>query len=317
MPEDEDAQAMFNLFLLQALNGIQFGILLFLVAAGLTLIFGIMDLINLAHGVLYMVGAYFAATLTAWTGNFFIGLALALPAALLFGIVLERLVFSRLYERDHLDQVLATFGLILILNEGVKMLWGAAPMSVPIPDILSGSVPLIGFVRYPVFRIMIIAAGLLTALGLYLLVNHTRVGMLLRAGATNGPMVSALGVDIKRLFMLVFGLGAMLAGFAGAMVAPILSVEPGMGDSILILTFVVIVIGGVGSVRGAFIAAILVGLVDTLGRTFGPTLLKTVMDPAAASQTGRTLAPMLIYIFMAAVLFFRPSGLFPAKGAAA
>ena len=308
---------MFNLFLLQALNGVQFGILLFLVAAGLTLIFGIMDLINLAHGVLYMVGAYFAATLTAWTGDFFLGLALALPAALLFGILLEWSIFSRLYERDHLDQVLATFGLILILNEGVKMLWGAAPMSVPIPDVLSGSVPLIGFMRYPVFRIVIIAAGLLTALGLYLLVNHTRIGMLLRAGATDGPMVSALGVDIKRVFMLVFGLGAMLAGFAGAMVAPILSVEPGMGDSVLILTFVVIVIGGVGSVRGAFVAAILVGLVDTLGRTFGPIVLKTLMDPSAASQTGRTLAPMLIYILMAAVLFFRPSGLFPAKGAAA
>ncbi|MER0239281.1 branched-chain amino acid ABC transporter permease [Fulvimarina sp. MAC8] len=308
---------MFNLFLLQALNGIQFGILLFLVAAGLTLIFGIMDLINLAHGVLYMVGAYFVAMFTAMTGDFFLGLAVALPAALAFGILLEFLVFRRLYERDHLDQVLATFGLILILNEGVKMIWGAAPMSVPIPDILSSSVPLIGFVQYPIFRIAIIAAGLATALGLYLLVNHTRTGMLLRAGATDGPMVSALGVDIKRLFMLVFGLGAMLAGFAGAMVAPILSVEPGMGDSILILTFVVIVIGGVGSVRGAFVAAILVGLVDTLGRTFGPILLRSVMDASAAGQTGRTLAPMLIYILMAVVLFVRPSGLFPARAAAA
>ena len=307
---------MFNLFLLQALNGIQFGILLFLVAAGLTLIFGIMDLINLAHGVLYMVGAYFVAMCTAWTGDFFLGLAIALPAALAFGILLEFLIFRRLYERDHLDQVLATFGLILILNEGVKMIWGAAPMSVPIPDILSGSVPLIGFVQYPVFRIAIIVAGLATALGLYVLVNHTRTGMLLRAGASDGPMVSALGVDIKRLFMLVFGLGAMLAGFAGAMVAPILSVEPGMGDSILILTFVVIVIGGVGSVRGAFVAAILVGLVDTLGRTFGPILLTSVMDAAAAGQTGRTLAPMLIYILMAAVLFVRPSGLFPARAKA-
>ncbi|EAU41246.1 ABC transporter permease protein [Fulvimarina pelagi HTCC2506] len=307
---------MFNLFILQALNGIQFGILLFLVAAGLTLIFGIMDLINLAHGVLYMVGAYFVAMFTAMTGDFFLGLAIALPAALLFGILLEILIFRRLYERDHLDQVLATFGLILILNEGVKMIWGAAPMSVQIPAILSGSVPLIGFVQYPIFRIAIIVAGLATALGLYVLVNHTRTGMLLRAGATDGPMVSALGVDIKRLFMLVFGLGAMLAGFAGAMVAPILSVEPGMGDSILILTFVVIVIGGVGSVRGAFVAAILVGLVDTLGRTFGPILLRSAMDASAAGQAGRTLAPMLIYILMAVVLFLRPSGLFPARAAA-
>jgi branched-chain amino acid transport system permease protein len=275
-----------------------------------------MDLINLAHGVLYMVGAYLAATFTAYTGDFFLGLALALPVALAFGILLERLIFQRLYERDHLDQVLATFGLILILNEGVKILWGAAPLSVPIPDILSGSIPLIGNMRYPVFRLVIIGAGLATALGLYLLVHHTRIGMLLRAGASNAPIVSALGVDIKRLFMLVFGLGTMLAALAGALVAPILSVEPGMGDSILILTFVVIVIGGVGSIRGAFVAAILVGLVDTLGRTFGPILLRTLMDPSAASQTGRTLAPMLIYILMAAVLFLRPSGLFPVKVAA-
>ena len=307
---------MLNLFLLQALNGLQFGILLFLVAAGLTLIFGIMDLINLAHGVLYMVGAYLVATLTAYTGDFFLGLALTIPATLLFGIILEVLIFRRLYDRDHLDQVLATFGLILILNEGVQMLWGAAPMSVPIPDVLSGSIPLIGNMRYPLFRVLIIAAGLATALGLYLLVSHTRIGMRLRAGATNAPMISALGVDIRRLFMLVFALGAMLAGFAGAMVAAILSVQPGMGGSILILTFVVIVIGGVGSVRGAFVAALLVGLVDTLGRTFGPILLRSLMDPSAASQTGRTLAPMLIYILMAAVLFFRPAGLFPAKGAA-
>lgn len=307
---------MFNLFLLQTLNGIQFGILLFLVAAGLTLIFGIMDLINLAHGVLYMVGAYLVATFTAYTGDFFLGLAIALPTALAFGILLERLIFQRLYERDHLDQVLATFGLILILNEGVMILWGAAPLSVPIPDMLAGSIPLIGNMRYPIFRLVIIGAGLATALGLYLLVHHTRIGMLLRAGASNAPIVSALGVDIKRLFMLVFGLGAMLAALAGALIAPILSVQPGMGDSILILTFVVIVIGGVGSIRGAFVAAILVGLVDTLGRTFGPILLRSLMDPSAASQTGRTLAPMLIYILMAAVLFLRPSGLFPAKVAA-
>lgn len=304
---------MFELFLLQTLNGVQFGILLFLVAAGLTLIFGIMDLVNLAHGVLYMVGAYLTATFTSLTGDFFLGLALALPAALLFGIILERLMFRVLYERDHLEQVLATFGLILILNEGVKVIWGAAPLSVPIPDVLAGSIPL-GNMRYPVFRLVIIGAGILTAVGLWLLVSRTRVGMLLRAGATNAPMVSALGVDVKRLFMLVFGLGAMLAGFAGALVAPILSVDPGMGNNVLILTFVVIVIGGVGSVRGAFVAALLVGVVDTVGRTFGPILLRSVLDPSAAGQTGRTLAPMLIYILMALVLAVRPSGLFPTKG---
>jgi len=305
---------MFNLFLLQALNGIQFGILLFLVAAGLTLVFGVMNLINLAHGAQYMIGAYLCATFTALTGDFFFGLALALPATLLLGLALEVLVFRRLYDRDHLDQVLATFGIIMIVNESVKMIWGAAPLSVPIPDILSGSVPLIGNMQYPMIRVLIIAAGLATAAGLYLLVNRTRIGMLLRAGATNRAMVSALGVDIRRLFLLVFGLGAMLAGFAGAMVAPLLSVDPGMGDQVLILTFVVIVIGGVGSVRGAFVAAILVGLVDTLGRTFGPILLRSLMDASAASQTGRTLAPMLIYILMALILAVRPGGLFPAPG---
>ncbi|RVU16182.1 branched-chain amino acid ABC transporter permease [Methylobacterium oryzihabitans] len=305
---------MLNLFLLQALNGLQLGILLFLVAAGLTLIFGVMDLINLAHGALYMVGAYLAATFTALTDSFLLGLALALPATLAVGLVLELLVFRHLYGRDHLEQVLATFGLILILNEGVRIVWGSAPMSVPVPDFLSGSIPVVGTLMYPAYRLAIIAAGLVTALGLHLLVNHTRLGMLLRAGASNGPMVSALGVDIRRLFLAVFGLGAMLAGFAGAMVAPILSVDPGMGDSVLILTFVVIVIGGVGSVRGAFVAALLVGLADTLGRSFGPILLRSLMEPAAASQTGRTLAPMLIYILMAAVLFFRPAGLFPARG---
>lgn len=306
---------MLNLFLIQSLNGIQFGILLFLVAAGLTLIFGVMNLINLAHGVLYMIGAYLAATFTAATGSLFSGLALALPATLLIGIVLEFLVFRRLYDRSHLDQVLATFGLILILNETVKIVWGSAPLSVPIPELLSGSVQLTDNLRYPVYRIVIIGAGLLTAAGLYLLVNHTRIGMLLRAGATNSDMVSALGINIGRLFMVIFGLGAMLAGFAGAMVAPILSVDPGMGDSILILTFVVIVIGGIGSIRGAFVAAILVGLVDTLGRVFGPMLLRNLLDPSAASQMGRTLAPMLVYILMAVILVIRPSGLFPAPGA--
>ncbi|WP_144294025.1 branched-chain amino acid ABC transporter permease [Rhodoligotrophos appendicifer] len=305
---------MLNLFLLQVLNGIQFGILLFLVAAGLTLVFGVMNFINLAHGVQYMVGAYLAAAFVAYTGNFYLGLLLALPAALMFGLLLEFLIFRRLYERDHLDQVLATFGVILIINEGVKIIWGAAPLSVPIPDSLSGSLPLIGNLRYAIYRLAIIGAGLATALGLYLLINHTRIGMRVRAGASNSPMVSALGVDIHRLFMILFGFGAMLAGFAGAMVSPILSVDPGMGDSVLILTFVVIVIGGIGSIRGAFVAAILVGLVDTVGRTFGPIVLRLLLDPSAAAQTGRTLAPMLIYILMAAILYFRPSGLFRTRG---
>ena len=302
-----------TLLYVQTLNGLQLGVLLFLIAAGLTLVFGVMDFVNLAHGVQYMIGAYLAAMFTALTGNFFFGLALALPSALLFGLLLEFFIFRHLYARDHLDQVLATFGIILTLNQSVKVIWGAAPLSVPIPEIFSGSVVLMPGLLYPVWRLVIIGSGLAIALLLGVLVTKTRIGMLVRAGATNAPMVSALGVDIGRLFMIVFGFGAMLAGFAGAMVAPILSVEPGMGDNLLILTFVVIVIGGIGSIRGAFIAALLVGLVDTLGRSFGPSILRAFLDPAAASQTGRALAPMLIYILMAAVLFFRPAGLFPAK----
>lgn len=302
-----------SLFLIQTLNGLQFGILLFFIAAGLTLVFGVMDFINLAHGVQYMIGAYLAAMFVALTGNFFIGLLLALPTALAFGLLLEFLIFRHLYARDHLDQVLATFGIIIFLNQAVKVIWGAAPLSVPIPDILSGTVVLMDGLLYPVYRLALIGSGLAIALLLYILVTHTRIGMLVRAGASNAPMVSALGVDISKLFMIVFGFGAMLAGFAGAMVAPILSVEPGMGDNLLILTFVVIVIGGIGSIRGAFIAALAVGLVDTLGRIFGPFLLRLIMDPSAASQTGRALAPMLIYILMAMVLFFRPAGLFPVR----
>ncbi|MDH3659353.1 MAG: branched-chain amino acid ABC transporter permease [Alphaproteobacteria bacterium] len=304
---------MSHLLVIQMLNGVQFGILLFLVAAGLTLVFGVMDFINLAHGVQYMVGAYLAVTFTQLTGGFFTGLLLALPAAFLFGLVLEFLIFRHLYERDHLDQVLATFGVILILHEGVRIVWGAAPISIAIPDAIAGSVPVLGQLRYPLYRLLIIAAGIAVAIGMYILVRHTRTGMLLRAGASNAPMVQALGVDIRRLFMVVFGIGAMLAGFAGAMIAPILSVEPNMGDGILILTFVVIVIGGIGSIKGAFVAALLVGLVDTVGRSFGPILLKVVFDPATASQVGRTLTPMLIYVLMAAILFFRPAGLFPVK----
>ena len=268
------------LLFVQTLNGLQLGILLFLIAAGLTLVFGVMDFINLAHGVQYMIGAYLAAMFSTWTGSFWTGLALTLPVALAFGLILEVLIFRRLYGRDHLDQVLATLGLIIFLNQAVKTLWGAAPLSVPVPELLSGSIPLMDGLLYPVYRLALIATGLAAALLLYVLINHTRVGMLVRAGATNAPMVSALGVDIGRLFMLVFGFGAMLAGMAGAIVAPILSVEPGMGDNLLILTFVVIVIGGIGSIRGAFIAALMVGLIDTLGRAFGPQVLRLVLKGA-------------------------------------
>jgi len=260
-----------------------------------------------------MIGAYFVFTFTSLTGSFTLGLLIALPAALAFGLLLEALVFRHLYHRDHLDQVLATFGIILFLNQGVKVLWGASPLFVPVPDLLQGSIEILPGFFYPIYRLAIIAAGLGVAGLLYVLVSYTRAGMLVLAGATNAAMVSALGVDIRRLFMVVFGFGAMLAGFAGAMVAPILSVEPGMGDNLLILAFVVIVIGGIGSIRGAFLAAILIGLVDTLGRGFSTDILRLFLDPSAASQAGRAIAPMLIYILMALVLFFRPSGLFPVK----
>lgn len=302
-----------TLLLIQTLNGLQLGVLLFLIAAGLTLVFGVMDFINLAHGVQYMLGAYFLATFTALTGSFALGLALALVGALVCGMVLERLVLRHLYGSDHLDQVLATFGIILFLNEAVRVGWGAAPLHVAIPEALSGSIRLMPGLLYPVYRLVLIGAGLGVAVLLYVLVAHTRIGMRVRAGASDAAMVSALGVNVGRLFTLLFGFGAMLAGFAGALAAPIFSVEPGMGDNILILAFVVIVIGGIGSVRGAFLAALIVGLVDTLGRSFSTDLLRLFLSPSAASQAGPALASMLVYVLMAGVLSLRPRGLFPAR----
>jgi branched-chain amino acid transport system permease protein len=305
---------MSSLLFVQILNGLQLGVLLFLIAAGLTLVFGVMDLINLAHGVQYMLGAYLAVAFYGVTGSFLIALVLALLATLAFALALEVLVFRQLYARDHLDHVMATFGIILFVDQGVKLVWGAAPLSLPMPDLLSGSVVLMEGLLYPVWRLVIIGSGLAVAVGLYVLVGHTRVGMLVRAGAANAPLVSALGVNIRRLFMLVFGFGAMLAGFAGVMIAPILSVEPGMGDTILILAFVVIVIGGIGSIRGAFIAALMIGLVDTLGRSFAVDVLRLFMGPSPARTVGPALASMLIYVLMAVVLTLRPAGLFPAAG---
>ncbi len=304
----------FTLFIVQTLNGLQFGVLLFLIAAGLTLVFGVMDFINLAHGVQYMLGAYLAVMFYALTGSFVLALILALGAALAFGLLLEFTVFRHLYDRDHLEQVIATFGIIIFLNQGVKVVWGAAPLNLPIPEALAGTVQLMPGLVYPVWRLVIIASGLIVGLMLYILVAKTRVGMLVRAGATHARIVSALGVDIRRLFMIVFGFGTMLAAFAGVMIAPILSVEPGMGDSVLILAFVVIVIGGIGSMRGAFIAALLIGLVDTLGRSFMIDILRLFMPPSPARTVGPAIASMLIYVLMALVLYFRPAGLFPAKG---
>ncbi|MEO0821121.1 MAG: branched-chain amino acid ABC transporter permease [Pseudomonadota bacterium] len=305
-----------TLLLIQLLNGLQFGVLLFLIAAGLTLVFGVMGFINLAHGVQYMIGAYLTVAFAELTGNFFGALALALPTALLLGLALEFLIFRHLYDRDHLDQVLATFGVILFVNEAVKVIWGPSPLIVELPEALSATFQITEGLLYPVYRIVLIGVGLVVAAILWLVVQRTRVGMLIRAGATNPEIVSALGVDIRRLFTIVFGFGAMLAGFAGALAAPIFSVEPNMGDDLLIVAFVVIIIGGIGSIRGAFIAAVLVGLVDTLGRSVVTDAMRLVFDASAANQIGPALASMLVYVFMAGVLFFRPTGLFPARGSA-
>jgi len=304
------------LFVEQVLNGLQLGIFLFLVAAGLTLIFGIMGVINLAHGSLFMIGAFVAATVTGMTGSFLIGLLAALPAAALAGVVIEVVVIRRLYAREHLDQVLATFGLILFINEAVTMLWGRTPLFIDVPDALRGSVEIIPGIPYPVYRLAIIAAGILVAILMWLVIAKTRVGMLIRAGSTNREMVAALGVDIALLYTALFAAGAVFAGFAGAMAGPLVSVQVGMGEQILILTFVVIIIGGIGSVRGALIGSLMVGVVDTLGRAFLPDMLKLFLPPAEADGIGAGLSSMLVYLLMAVVLIVRPTGLFPAAAGA-
>ena len=290
------------LFFEQLLNSLQLGVTLFLMAAGLTLVFGIMNMVNLAHGSFYMVGAYLCATLIQQTGSLLLSVPLAILGAAALGLVVELVTLRALYDRDHLDQVLATFGLILFFNELVKVLWGPGAILIDVPALLSGRVELIPGAPYPVYRLVVLAAGLVIAAFLWWLIARTRLGMLIRAGASNRAMVGALGVDIAKLYSLVFALGCALAGFAGLMAGPIYGVEAGMGDSILIKTFVVIVIGGIGSIRGAFVAALIVGLVDTFGRIL-PVLLGL---PAA-------LAEMAIYVLMAAILFVRPAGLFPAR----
>jgi branched-chain amino acid transport system permease protein len=299
----------------QLLNGFQLGMLLFLLAAGLTLVCGIMDFVNLAHGSLYMMGAFFCAFFSVELDSFLLGVLLALPATLLLGITVEVIVLRTLYSRDHLDQVLATFGLILFFNELVQLIWPLDGITMEVPSYLDGIVPLGFGIEYSTYRLTIIVLGLLVALGLYLLVGKTRIGMLIRAGASNRTMAGALGVDIKLLFTLVFGLGAVLAGLAGMMMAPILSATSGMGEQILIRAFVVIVIGGIGSVRGAFIAAIVIGVIDTMGRSFLDVLLLAFLPANAAEAAGPALSSMLIYILMALILFFRPQGLFPPRGA--
>jgi len=301
-------------FIEQCLNGVQLGMLLFLLAAGLTLIFGIMDLVNLAHGSLYMLGAYFAATFAAATDSFVLGAALALLATLVVGMAIEVVAMRRLYGRDHLDHVLGTFGLILFFNELVRLVWGPAGLTLPLPPQMLTAVQVLPGVYYPAYRLVIIVATLGVALLLFLVVMRTRIGMLIRAGASNREMVGALGVNIKLLYTLVFGLGAALAGFAGLMQAPILTVQIGMGENILILAFVVIIIGGIGSIRGAFVASLFVGIVDTVGRAYLTDILRLFLSTNAASTAGPALSSMLIYLLMALVLVLRPEGLFPAAG---
>lgn len=298
----------------QLLNGLQFGLMLFLIAAGLTLVFGIMDIMNLAHGSLYMAGAYVAAAVMAYSGSFMLAV---LVAALVTGVValaLELLIMRHLVVRDHLAQVLGTYAIILIANDVVKMIWGPAPVMLNMPAALAGPVRLLPELVYPAYRLMIIGVGLAAALGLYWFVTRTRAGVLVRAGASNRLMATLMGVRVPLLFLGVFCLGAMLAAIAGALLGPITAVQIGMGEEVLILVLVCIVIGGIGSIRGAFVGALLVGMVDTAGRAFLPLLLRQIFPPAVASSTGPTLAAIAIYVLMAVVLVFRPSGLFPARG---
>jgi branched-chain amino acid transport system permease protein len=298
----------------QLINGLQLGILLFLLASGLSLIFGIMDFVNLAHGSLYMVGAFFCATLTQWTGNFIWGVILALPATAVVGLLVELIVVRKLYQRDHLDHVLATFGLILVFDTATQMIWGPDGIVVPLPAWLDGRVILFSDIVLPTYRIAIISVGLVVALGLFLIVTQTRLGMRIRAGASNRDMIGALGVDINLLFTLVFAMGAVLAGLAGMMIAPITEASVGMGNGIIIVTFVVIVIGGIGSIKGAFAAAMIVGLIDTMGRSYLDSLFKLFMSDQNAETSAPAISAMLVYILMAAILAIRPQGLFPPKG---
>lgn len=298
----------------QLLNGLQFGVFLFLVSAGLTLIFGIMGVINLAHGSLYMVGAYATAIGMQWTGSFWWGLLMALPAAAFTGWLVESVIIRQLYRRDHLDQVLATFGLILFLNELTTICFGRAPLFLSLPETLSISVEILPGLLYPLYRLLIIGTGLLLAFFLYLLISHTRAGMLLRAGTTHREMVEALGVNLTLLNTGLFVLGALLAGFAGALAGPLISVEVGMGENVLILCFVCIVIGGLGSIRGALFGALLIGMVDTLGRAFLASGLRLILPLEFADSIGAALSSMSVYLLMALVLIFRPQGILPVLG---
>lgn len=303
----------FSLLIVQVLNGLQLGLLLFLVASGLTLVFGILDFVNLAHASLYMVGAMICASLTIALNSFVLAVLIALPLTALVGWGIERFIARRLYGRDHLDHVLATFGLILVLGTIAHLIWGPNGISVPLPVALRGQVVLSETLVLPTYRLVIIGTGLAAAAFLFWLVNYTRLGMLIRAGASNRAMVAALGINIERLFSFVFALGAVLAGLAGMLIAPITEASLGMGNSIIITSFVVIIVGGIGSMKGAFVAAMLIGLIDTLGRAFLDDFFKLFMSVNAAENSAPALSAMLIYLIMALVLAVKPKGLFPPK----
>ncbi|MDC3096331.1 branched-chain amino acid ABC transporter permease [Alphaproteobacteria bacterium] len=300
----------FQLLIEQLLNGLQFGTMLFLMSSGLTLVFGVMGLINLAHGSFYMIGAFGAAFLAEITGSFFIGLISSFIVAMFAGVITEILVIRKLYKKDHLDQVLATFALILIFSEGIRWIFGAYPLYLNIPSELNASVSLPLEIIYSKYRLLIIAIGILIAFFLYILTSKTLLGIRIKAGQNDREMISVLGVNIKTLYTIVFALGAALAGLSGALIGAIQSVEVGMGEPVLILAFVVIIIGGIGSIKGAFVGALLVGVTDTLGRFLLPELFKLFFDNADANLIGSSIASMSIYILMAIVLIFKPSGLF-------
>ncbi len=302
-----------SLLVEQALNGLQYGMMLFLMAAGLTLVFGVMGLINLAHGSLFMIGAFACAFVAAATGHYWLGLAASLLVSAGVGALIEVGVIRKLYARDHLDQVLATFALILVFSEGTRWVFGSFPLYLNLPELLSGAVTLPGGLQYPMFRLVIILFGAAVAIGLWLLIGRTRLGIRIRAGEADREMIAALGVDIAKLYTVVFALGAALAGFAGALVGSIQSVQVGMGEPVLILAFVVVVIGGIGSIKGALIGALLVGMTDTLGKALLPGLFAALGGGSGANAMAATVASMLIYILMAVVLVIRPQGLFGAK----
>jgi branched-chain amino acid transport system permease protein len=302
-----------NLFIAQLMNSVQLGLLLFLLASGLTLIFGIMDFINLSHGSFYMMGAYFCGSVVARTGSFLAGVITGLVGVFVLGALIEWLIARKLYKEDHLDHVLVTFGLILVMDTLVHLIWGPSGLSIPLPDVLNGQI-VIGAIVFPTYRTLIIVGGLAVAAILYLLVAKTRLGMLIRAGASNRDMVESLGINIDLLFLIVFAIGAAMAGFAGILIAPITEATIGMGNDIIIIAFVVVIVGGIGSIKGAFYAALIIGVIDTMSRSYLDDFLKLLMEPQFAETAAPAISAMLVYILMAAVLAFKPSGLFPPAG---